>query len=185
MKFIDMPRESKLDKKHFISLKHGEEVTGVLVGDPYHYYHHWEPGQSPVPCTRTDDCQLCKKGLRSSFRFQVNMIVRENDAFVAKILEQGKTVYLDLQDHHNDCLKYNVSIENVKTTLARNGTGTETRYRLKSNYSALSPAILEQLKAVQLHDLEALHVPTAPASSDSFGDDVPCEAPFDASNAPF
>lgn len=115
MKF-DANKGSALGK-HFISLKDGEKVKGVLRGEPVTFRTHWENNRSSV-CDGTD-CEKCKAGNKATFRFRLNMIVAdENGKPEAKVLEQGWKFYGMLAD-----LNEEYPLDKNYVTISRKGKG--------------------------------------------------------------
>lgn len=111
--------------KSFLKLKAGDAIRGVFRGEPYQFRTHWVENRGVV-CTGRDKCALCKAGEKSSFRFRINFITQENGAYVAKVFEQGATVYDSMKAIHEG--DYDLSSYIMKIT--RNGSDKETTYSL-------------------------------------------------------
>ncbi len=122
----------------FLKLKNGDSVTGVFRGDEYEFYGSWKEGKFVV-------------GEGKSFRFRINFITKdESGTYVAKVLEQGVTVYNQLKDLHAE---YDLTETIVKIT--RSGAGpSDTSYSiLPIKKSQVGPELEKQLQAVELKDL--------------------------------
>ncbi len=117
MKFKERKSEGSGEGvKNLIKLKDGESVIGVLKGDPYEFYQSWPKGGEKKSSTEWFE--------GSSFRFQINMIVKEGTTYTAKVLEQGSRLYNALKDLNND-----YPLEETAIKITRTGEGTEdTRY---------------------------------------------------------
>lgn len=97
----------------FIKLKDGERLVGVFKGNPYEFHQVWEGKKIVPPGT---------KG--SAFRFRINFITKEGASYVAKVWEQGATVYHMLKD-----LNENYPLEETVVEVKRTGsTKDDTRY---------------------------------------------------------
>lgn len=122
----------------FLKLKDKETVTGVFRGEVYEFTGLWKEGKFLL-------------GEGKSFRFRVNFITKdETGAYVAKVWEQGVTVYNQLKDLHAE---YDLPQTIVKIT--RSGSGpSDTSYSvLPIKKSEVSEALEKQLAAVELKDI--------------------------------
>ena len=121
----------------FLKLKDKESVTGVFRGDVYEFCGSWKDAKFVL-------------GEGKSFRFRINFLTKDNDVLVAKIWEQGVTVYNQLKDLHAE---YGLPETIVKIT--RTGTGaSDTSYSiLPIKKSEVSEAMEKQLAAVVLKEL--------------------------------
>lgn len=117
----------------FIKLKDKESVTGVLRGDPYGFFKAFKEGDEP------------------RFRFQINMVIQENGAMVAKVFEGGESVYRQLKDYID--AGYNLEEHFVKIT--RSGLDKQTKYSVIVLKDPVRPDVLKQVQAVQLRKLGA------------------------------
>jgi len=103
--------------KHFVSLKDGDQVVGVLRGDPVAFKTHWV-GTRTEQCAGTG-CTHCASGSKAAFRFRLNMIVaNEEGKPEAKVLEQGWKVYNALDEINKD-----VPLEDTYIKIKRTGQG--------------------------------------------------------------
>jgi hypothetical protein len=116
-------RDSSKPAGSFLKLKAGESVRGIFQGEPYEFKQHWVNNKS-VLCN--NECELCKEGLKPSFRFRLNFLIKENASYTMKIFEQGWMVYEALKALHEG--DYDLSKHLMKIT--RNGTGTDTTYSI-------------------------------------------------------
>lgn len=142
--------EGGISSKHFLKLKDKESITGVFRGDPYDFRQHWVNKKSQV-CVG-DGCPLCVDN-KSSFRFRINFITKENEEYVAKVLEQGWTVYEQLREMHRS--DYN--LEKTIVRITRNGVEKQTTYLIMPRPDgAVKPELEKILGKVELHDLKTI-----------------------------
>lgn len=134
----------------FIILKDGESVEGVFAGNPYEFYQHWE-NKKPSVCTGRG-CERCVAGVKASFRFRINFIVKAPDnTLTAKILEQGQMIYGQIQDLEES----GYVLETNKFRISRKGAGmNDTQYTvLPVPKGELNAEALKAVRAVKLLDL--------------------------------
>lgn len=150
MKFdYEDSKGSSMGKDDYVKLKDGDSVKGVFVGAPVFWHQIWQPGGRPTIVPRFT------KG--ASFRFRINLVVAEGGAYVAKVLEQGKTVWDTLKSLNDE-----YPLENYTMKVTRKGSGKED-----TTYSVLPAAGGEltgeqkaKIAAVKLHDLKAPSIDT-------------------------
>jgi hypothetical protein len=159
--------DSEGSSKNLIKLKDKESITGVFRGEVVEFRQHWENKQSSL-CTG-DGCQKCADGKKPSFRFRLNFIVKEGDALVAKIFEQGWTVYGQLREINKD---YPLNQNFVK--ISRSGSGqNDTSYTiLPVKNSLLTKEQEAQASAVPLLDLDPAGK-SSPSGESQSDEDVP------------
>lgn len=137
--------------KNYLKLKDGESVTGIFRGEPYDFRTHWGNGRSTV-CTGAA-CPECKAGGKSSFRFRINFITSENGALVAKVFEQGKSVYSALGSLHST----GYDLTKTKVSITRHGSGkNDTQYNvlpLPPPKGVVDKTLEAQLEKIKLNDL--------------------------------
>jgi hypothetical protein len=149
MKFKDL--NSNTITKNILKLKAGESVRGVFRGDLVDFRQHWVNNRSSI-CTGNATCELCGAGEKSSFRFQVNIIVKENASYVAKVFEQGRSIYEILSSLHAD-----FPLEKNWIKITRNGEGKNTSYTITPvPNSQLSAEDEKQVAAIKLNDLASV-----------------------------
>lgn len=125
MKFRDKT-EGARGGNDFVKLADGESIIGVFRGDVYDFKQHWDNGaKRGVLCTGREGCALCLKGEKPSFRFRLNLLLKEADAYVPKIFEQGWTVYENLRALHSD-----YDLEKTIIKITRSGTEKNTSYTI-------------------------------------------------------
>ena len=145
MKF-DMPVASN-SSDNFVKLADKEKISGVLSGDFYTYRDHWTGARSEV-CSGAG-CAHCKAGLKAKARFRINILVKNGEAFTAKILNGGSTMYEQLRALNED-----YPLESTVITIQRNGVGMDTSYNfLPAKDGAVTPKMKEALDKVSLLDL--------------------------------
>lgn len=156
MIFNPRPKTLGLGAKAYVSLKDGEEITGVFRGNPYTYYRHWT-GTNGVECTRKlmGTCDLCETSeKKAAYRFKMNFITSVDGKYVAKVFEGGGDLYDELANLHK---KFNLAVNPVEIT--RRGTGTSTRYTILPLVNApLTNEMQMQIEAVPLLKLTANEV---------------------------
>lgn len=139
------------DSKNYLRLKDKESATGIFIGDPYEFRTHWAGTKSDL-CSEDSTCPHCAQGIKSSFRFRINFIIKEGAQYVAKVFEQGWTTYLILKQLHEG--DYNLEKHVMK--ISRSGSGPhDTVYSiLPTPNGIVSSQTASQLIKVQLQDLK-------------------------------
>lgn len=158
--------------KNFVKLKSGDSVTGVFRGDPYDFKQHWSNQRSSL-CTG-EACEKCKAGDKPGFRFRINFVTTENGAQVAKIFEQGWTVY----DYLRTLNESDYDLEKHTVKITRNGEGTNTTYNIVPlAKGALSAEQEKKIAKVELNKLDSVNekdsVPHSVDAGDATGEDIP------------
>lgn len=159
MKFKDYANQADGEKIPFIKLKDGEKILGVFRGDLYEFFQVWESKEVFDHPT---------KG--ASFRFRVNFITKDGTAYVAKVLEQGATVYNMLKD-----LNETYPLEETVVEVRRMGsTKDDTRYSIlpvppKNQPTEASWKIINSVKLIDLKHKK----PKAQASPEPDFDQAP------------
>lgn len=127
-KKLEEPKRSN----DYVQLKNDKDfVIGVLAGEPHDFMKAWREGEKP------------------RFRFKVNLIVKEGPTFVPKILENGITLYRQMEE-----LSAEFDLSSTYVKITRNGTGMDTEYSvIPSQKMKLSPEELAHIKTLKLHDL--------------------------------
>lgn len=144
-------KTGKSNSQNLLKLKAGESVKGVFRGDPYEFKQHWEGGK-PTLCLGLGMCPKCETGENKAlFRFHINIIVKENGESVAKVWEQGWTVFLALKALHEG----GYDLEKYLMKISRTGsTKNDTVYSIVPVPNGLlSPVQLKELDSVKLIDL--------------------------------
>lgn len=154
--------------KDFLKLKDKDEVRGSFRGEVTEFYSHWKAGGGVV-CPGRDKCALCQSGKKedkASFRFRLNFITRETEGgpLVAKVFEQGWTVYETLRDLNKD-----YKLEETIVKISRKGSGPkDTSYSiLPIKEWMIKPDLEAKLALVPLQNLDPFHVPEEQEVSDS------------------
>lgn len=148
MKFKDdFGSNSSSSGKDFIKIQDGKSVVGLCAGDPYEFFQHWV-GKKSEECIG-EMCKLCRDGSPKE-RFRINFIVKEANGYVAKIFEQGPTVYGLLRT-----ISKRYPLNETLIEICRSGSGlNDTSYSiLPMDKSLVTPEKLELIKKVKLHDL--------------------------------
>lgn len=163
MKFkqLEQPERQMSGSSIYLKLKDGDVARGVLRGEAYDYFIKWE-GNKSQECAPDDE--------GAKFRFRVNLVIKENGALTAKILEGGRMIYQQLAD-----LNESWDLEKTIVAIRRKGKGLETEYSVTPDgpNCKVSDAFEKQLAAVKLHDLEPEYRSEEPARQALFE-----EAPF-------
>lgn len=145
MKFPD--RES--GSFNYLKLESGGSVRCVFKGDTFNFRQHWKNNKGVV-CVGYDECQICHEetdDAKSSFRFKINIIIKENEAYTAKIFEQGGTVYDVLSGFGKDGYDFDTHLFKI----TRLGSGKDTKYQISPvPNGTLTPAQLEAIAKVPL-----------------------------------
>lgn len=149
--------------KAFLRLKSGERVKGIFKGDPFDFRQHWSQSEKRSYICTGDDCEHCKAGEKSSFRFRINVIVKENEAYTAKVWDQGRGAYETLSALHDG----GYDLEKTVVTISRHGEGVDTTYSVlpvPGEMGQVNADLEKKLGDIQLHNLEN---PTDNESDDS------------------
>lgn len=150
----------------FVRLKDGDSVVGIFQGAPLDYRQHWSQAEGKgYVCPETKECPRCAKGEKSGFRFRLNMVISENGVYVAKIFEQGWTVYKSL-----DQLNKEYPLDKTVVKITRSGSDkSDTTYSIIPVRDQPSPEKLAEIARIELLNLS----PEKPSHSDKFDEDVP------------
>ncbi len=127
------------DGKMYLRLKPGEQVKLIVMGDEYCFRVKWVAGKS-ISSDESDP--------EAKFRFKVNVILKENDAYVAKVWEQGSIVYNALMD-----LSADYPLDRTVLKVTRNGTGTDTTYSIIPLPGGVDDGTAKHIKSIKLHAL--------------------------------
>lgn len=144
MKF--KPRQT--DSRAYVKLKDGESITGIFVGEPFTYRQHWSEGKAQ-PC-KGEGCDSCASGSKGSFRFRINLIVKEGENYIAKILEQGARFY----DAITSLEESGYALEDHLMKISRRGsTMNDTTYSVLPVPNSNSAHLKEIVTQAKLNDL--------------------------------
>lgn len=123
-----------------------QTIQGVFAGTAYYFWNNFN-AKDKIPY---EGCPKRPDGY--SFRFRINLIVKENGAWTAKIWENSGTVNNQLLDLKKTYKKF---LEMI-FTITRNGTTKDdTRYAILPLVDEpLTESDKKQIAAVKLHDLK-------------------------------
>jgi hypothetical protein len=142
MKFKEHPNQST-GSSTFLTIKDGQSIKGIFVGDIYEFYTKWVGGKSIV--SNQDDVD-------AKIRFRCNFVtVDEKGELVTKIWEFPYAVYENLKNINDE-----YPLENTKVKITRTGTGTTTNYNIMPLLGAkdiLKPSVVDIIKKMPLHEL--------------------------------
>lgn len=169
MRFRDRPQNGEGPILPFLKIKDGEKVLGVFKGDPVEFYKIFAENRI-VPAGT--------KG--ASFKFRINFVTKEGASYVAKVLEQGATVYDMLKDL-NEAYPLAETVVEIKRTGA---TKDDTRYSILPLHPSRQPGEVawKVINQVQLNALEQARAEASPEPD--FGEPPP-EAYDENSEIPF
>lgn len=153
----------------FLKLKDGESVNGVLRGEIYEFYAKWVQGRGYVLVDESDP--------EGKSRYRINIIVREENRFVAKIWEFGITVNNQVADIQADLEAAKEKLDETKLKITRHGGGTSTEYNVLASREKMTPKMLKEIAAVPLNILEHKNKPAVPMP-DADDDFMKEELPF-------
>lgn len=166
MKFEKRTMQKREEGGNFLTLKDGEAIKTVFVGEIHEFYQSWPFG---------GEKQIFDKPTSgASPRFKVNLAIYEKTKFIVKIWEFGLPTYIQLSDI-NDVYP----LESTKIQITRRGIAKATTYAiLPLLKEPLSQVIIAQIGALKLHILgqsvkpehKAVknHAPTANEAPDDF-----------------
>lgn len=137
--------------KTFFKIKDGESVVGCFRGEIHEFYSKWVNGKG-VPCEPDEP--------GAGFRFRINFIYKENGALVAKVWEQGVTVYEILRNLNKEW-----GLPTTWVRITRSGaTKDDTSYTiLPIKEFQITPGQEKQLAGVSLQVLEGKEQDNKPA----------------------
>lgn len=167
MRFKDRPQNQEGGSLPFVKLKDGEKILGVFKGSPAEFYKIFAENRI-VPAGT--------KG--ASFRFRINFVTKEGASYVAKVLEQGGTVYDMLKD-----LNESYPLEETVVEIKRTGaTKDDTRYSILPLHPSKQPgeASWKIINQVPLNPID----PNPQSAEPDFGEPPP-EAFDEHSEIPF
>lgn len=110
----------------FIKMGDGDKLTGVFRGDPAVRRVHWVQSSGTYDPCGGGDCGLCADGNKAKTRFKINIIVKDNNVYVAKIFDGSYGTYLELKALHEG----GYDLEKTAVEITRKGTGTDTRFTI-------------------------------------------------------
>lgn len=137
------------DARSFVKLEAEKSIQGVFRGEPYDFRAHYLDRRG-IKCTG-ENCELCLAGNKSKFRFRINFITKQDDKYVAKVFEQGLTVYKQMSALQGG--GYDLERSVVKIT--RHGSGLDTEYSIiPIANGSLTPEKEKEVAAVELNSLD-------------------------------
>lgn len=125
---------------NYLKLKDGESVVGIFRGETYSFRIKWENGKSshvldPNPANHN--------------RWKLNFVMKEGNAFVAKLWEFGVTVYDQLAEINSE-----YDLDKTKVKISRRGTGTDTQYSiLPLLKEPIPPQIMKEIESTKLNPI--------------------------------
>lgn len=139
-----------MDSKNYLRLKDKDSVKGLFVGEPYEFRKHWV-GNKTAACSEDTLCAHCAAGLKSSFGFRVNFLIKENETYVSKVFEQSWTTYEAMRN-----LNQEYDLEKHLVKISRSGSGpTDTAYSIIPVPNGLvTPELAKKLMLVPLQDIK-------------------------------
>lgn len=141
MKFRAEPKVAGEGGGNFLRLKDGESVKGILQGEPYEFRTLWSGGRPQVVAEGTP---------KSSFRFRMNIVIKENDKYVMKIWEQGAIVYNTLKGFSEE-----YDLEKTVLKVTRQGsTKDNTDYAIVPLPGGVDAKLQGEISKLTLHELK-------------------------------
>jgi hypothetical protein len=124
---------------HYLKIKDGESVTGILRGELYKY---WQTGFGPT-------AQIVGPG-EGKERFRHNIVVKDGDHYVAKVWEFGPKIYDTLSALDGS----GWDLANTLLTISRAGSTKEnTKYTVTPNKKEPSVAAMKEIEKLELINL--------------------------------
>lgn len=135
---LTFDKDPKTDGGHFVKLKDGESVMGILRGDVKDFYVLWANNVSTEVAHGTP---------KAKFRFRVNLVTVDKDGNLEpKILEQGPALYKALKD-----LSVDYNLEETVIKIKRTGSGmNDTEYSVIPLPKKPSDQTMLKLKTLEL-----------------------------------
>lgn len=174
--------ERRESNESYLKVGPGEKIRGIFRGTPHTFKTHWTGNKSEL-CTGPDNCALCTQGDRARFRFKVNFIVKDGNAYVAKVFEQSFRVYDIMRSLHMELTEQKMGLDKVVVTIARNGSGKDTTYTITPVFGPAGQVNAELERTLAKVPLNALvkggeddddgEDAEAPAHAEEETDDIP------------
>lgn len=164
----------------YLKIKDGETIHGVFRGDPYEGYSNFQTKKwYPLEAGKQEG---------TSYRFRVNVIIKEGASYVAKVWEQGYERTKDIAKLMKEAKRYHQqdTLDNLVIAITRHGaTKDDTSYELEIAEQQPGAATWKVINAVKLNDLSG-NAPTTQGLSEPPMDDSPMpEGEYDADSIPF
>lgn len=174
MKFHSLQESNQKGASNYLKIADGENVVVIPRGEIYGFKVKWEGGKSS---------EIPESDSARHNRFKVNVLVKENDKYVAKVWEFGVMIYNTLASFAEE-----MEIVKTKIKVSRKGTLTDTIYTLVP-LGQIDSAQLQSIEAVKLNILGGAvkrSAPMLPSSDLGPPPDWTTEpAPYDDSDLPF
>jgi len=140
----------------FIKLKDGESVEGVFRGEPHCFYQIFKDKR---------EYENYVEG--SSFRFKLVMIIKENGAYVGKILQQGVKLGKSVRLCTQEC-----GMDYIYKIIREGSSKDDTIYQLIPK-RALTESEKSQIEAVEIPSLKSTRKKSSGEESPSDDSDFP------------
>lgn len=142
MKFRDDIAEGN-GPSNFVKLKDGEQIAGMLAGEPREGFVMWDNKVKTEVPEGTPGSKL---------NFKINFVVKEGTSYVAKVLEGGVQIYKQLAT-----LAKEWDLDETVIIIRRDGTGLDTEYSVMPAPPKQQPSkeALEFIKSIELNDIGA------------------------------
>lgn len=127
---------------HFLRLKDGDKVTGILIGELHEFYAKGFGAQTEIVGPN--------EGGKRKYRH--NLVIKEGKDYVAKVWEFGPKIYDQLSDFE----AAGWDLKKTLITVSRTGTTKEnTRYTVTPNKQEPSELALKAMSAIVPRALES------------------------------
>lgn len=140
MQFKACPKTGGGEGNMFLKLEDGEQVYVILRGEPYEFYTKWEGDKSLLTEESDPD---------GRFRFRINAIVKDGSKYVAKILEQGPTVYNLLKELSEEGYELETTVLKIK----REGVKLNTKYIITT-----TPKKIDEKTQLEIDNIDLLYL---------------------------
>jgi len=140
-------RENRSSGSKFLKIETDKPAIPVILrGEPSLFQSHFDNAtKRSAECTG-DGCSSCKGGSPSKDRFRINAIVREGEAYLAKIFEGNGFTYDYLASLVNDGWDLEKTVLNISKT----GQGTQSKVMITPTPKVLPPETLNLISKVPL-----------------------------------
>lgn len=151
----------------FLKIKDGETIHAVFRGEPLEGYSNFQTKEwFPLEAGKQPG---------TTYRFRVNVIVKEGASYVAKVWEQGYERQQDIYRLVEDADQFfSKKLKDVVVAITRNGsTKDDTKYSMRLAKQQPEAATWKVIDAVKLNDLDSSPTTRGMSEPPEYNDPMP------------